>query len=323
MIKRVLAGVRAYGTAKRIPRPAPPPVAAQKGRARVIDYGGSGPRVLFVPSLINPPHILDLAEGNSLLRWLAGQGVHPLLLDWGDPRACDLGFGRGLSVGGHVEHLLVPLLDMLGPDVALAGYCLGGTMALAAAALRPVAGVALIATPWDFDGYPEGGHSALEALWEVNRPFAEALGLFPMEMLQTAFWQLDPARTFEKFARFADLVPGSDEAVAFVALEDWANEGPPLTLAAAEELLVDFFRDNRPGDGNWHVGGQAIDPAALQCPLLNIVSSHDLIVPSATALSYGKQVTLEQGHVGMVVGRRAEKGLWRELGSWLSQLRHS
>lgn len=323
MIKRVLAGVRAYGSAERSPRLAPPPVAAQNGRARVLDYGGTGPRILFVPSLINPPHILDLAEGNSLLRWLAGQGVHPLLLDWGDPRDCDLGYARGLSVGGHVERLLVPLLDMLGPDVALAGYCLGGTMALAAAALRPVAGVALIATPWDFDGYPEGSHTALETLWAVNQPAAEALGLFPMEMLQTAFWQLDPERTFDKFARFSDLAPESDEAAAFVALEDWANEGPPLTLAAAEELLIDFFRDNRTGDGNWIVGGRAVDPTALQCPLLNIISSNDLIVPAATALPAGERVTLAQGHVGMVVGRRAEKGLWRVLGGWLSQLRHS
>ena len=61
------------------------PVVAAAGRAGLRDYGGSGPPVVFVPSLINPPHVLDLAEANSLLRWLAAQGVRPLLVDWGTP----------------------------------------------------------------------------------------------------------------------------------------------------------------------------------------------------------------------------------------------
>jgi hypothetical protein len=60
-------GLRAYQEA---PRPAPRepmPAIANAGRAVLRDYGGEGLPVVFVPSLINPPLVLDLAEENSLL----------------------------------------------------------------------------------------------------------------------------------------------------------------------------------------------------------------------------------------------------------------
>jgi len=309
-----LAGLRAYQQAPRLPRPPALPVVATVGRAVVRDYGGSGPPVLFVPSLINPPHVLDLAADNSLLRWLAAQGVRPLLIDWGNPTGTD----REMSVAGHVEALLLPLIEALGEPVTLAGYCLGGTMALAAAALGRARALVLIAAPWRFAGFPGDGRQALAGSWDRAAPTAEALGVLPMEVLQANFWQLEPARTITKFERFARLDPTSPEARAFVILEDWANDGPPLTLAAARELLVDFFGADLSGRGAWRVGGRAIDPGELPCPALDIVSTTDRIVPAASAAGVGERLTLDLGHVGMVVGSRARTSLWEPLARWLS-----
>lgn len=310
-----LAGLRAYQQAVRPPRPTPMPAIATAGRAMLRDHGGAGRPVLFVPSLINPPHVLDLAEDNSLLRWLAAQGVRPLLVDWGSPGPAD----RGMSIAGHVEQLLLPLIEAVGEPVVLAGYCLGGTMALAAAALRPdaVQGVALLAAPWRFSGFPNEARRALTTIWEQTGPAAQALGVLPMEILQASFWRLEPARTIQKFERFATLDPGSAAARAFVILEDWANDGPPLTLSAARELLVDFFGADLPGKGEWKAGGQTIDLAAIRCPVLDIVSTTDRIVPAASAAGIGDRLTLDLGHVGMIVGGRARAQLWDPLARWL------
>ncbi len=318
-VKRVLAGVNAYRTAVRPPRPPQMPEAARIGRARLFDYGGAGPPVIFVPSLINPPYVLDLSERNSLLRWLSGQGVRPLLLDWGDPRDG----GELLSVGGHIEELLLPLIAAIGEEPVLAGYCLGGTMVIAAATLRKPRAVLTIASPWNFDGFSDEARAEMGQLWTSNRKSAEALGVFPMELLQLAFWRLDPRRTLTKYADFGDMDPASAQAAGFIALEDWANEGPPLTLAAGQELLEDMFSANCPGRGEWRVGNRTIDPAALDCPLFNIVSSRDKIVPAASAPGAGESLILDQGHVGMVVGRGAPTGLWPTIAGWLSQVRHN
>jgi polyhydroxyalkanoate synthase len=313
-----LAGLRAYQAAKRPAPPPPMPIVARAGRATLRDHGGEGRPVLFVPSLINAPDVLDLLPDISLMRWLATQGVRPLLLDWGTPSPDE----RDLGIADHVETMLLPLLEEIGPDAALAGYCLGGTMALAAAAIRAPASLTLIAAPWHFAGFPDAARQGLGDLWEQARPMADAMGHMPVEVLQTAFWRLDPRRTVEKFVAFGSGTRSPEATRLFVALEDWANGGAPLTPAAGRELAEDFFYDDLPGAGRWQVAGKRIDPATLKCPLLDIVSTTDRIVPAASAVSttgVGTAMTLMQGHVGMIVGGRARQSLWSPLAQWLAR----
>lgn len=308
-----LAGLRAYQAAARPPAPCEPPVAASQGRARLLDYGGPGRPVMVVPSLINGNRVLDLLPARSFLRWLATGGLRPLLLDWGEPSTDE----RSLDVAGHVETMLLPLLRTIGPDAALAGYCLGGTMALAAAAIMPPAALALIAAPWRFHGYARQARDDLRAMWRHAEPGASALGLLPIEILQAGFWRLDPARTIDKFVRFGARGPAVADDDLFVALEDWANGGPPLTFAAGQELVERLFHDDAPGTGRWQVAGRRVDPAALACPVLDIRSRTDRIVPAASAAGIGRGLDLSLGHVGMIVGGRARSALWEPLAAWL------
>lgn len=305
---RALVGLRRYQEAPRPAREKPRPARFRRGRARLRDYGGRGPAVVFVPSLINPPIVLDLTAETSLMRWVAAQGFHAWLLDWGAPTPAD----RALDIAAHVSERLVPLLGKFEAPPLLVGYCLGGTMALAAAALRTMAGVATIAAPWHFGGYPD--REAMLALWHAAKPACAALGLVPMEVLQAGFWRLDPARTIAKYEAFA--TAGDAAAASFLALEDWANAGAPLTYAAGAELFEGMIAADRPGRGAWHVGGQAIDPLALDCPAVEFVSLNDRIVPAATAAGLADRRDLGAGHVGMVVGR-GRMALWEPLAEWL------
>lgn len=317
-----LAGLAAYQRAPRLPRPAPLPIVARAGRAVLRDYGGTGPPAVFVPSLINPPFILDLAPDNSLLRWLAGQGVRPLLVEWGPPApAADASAAAaGPDVAGHVADLLLPLLAALGTPVHLVGYCLGGTMAIGAAMHAPLLSLTAIAAPWRFGGFGAAARADIAALWSAAQPACAALGLVPMEVLQAGFWQLDPGRTVAKFEAFGRMDPDSSAARAFVALEDWANAGDPLTLAAGRELLEDFVAEDRPGRGLWRVAGVAVSPGRIAVPAREFVSRNDRIVPAASAAGLAAQVSLGLGHVGMIVGSRARDALWRPLAASLSQV---
>ena len=313
-----MAGLQAYQVAERPPLPAPPAALHRVGRASLRDYGSPGTlgrHVVLVPSLINPPDILDLTPDRSLLRWLAARGLHPWLVDWGTPGPED----RDLDIAAHVERLLAPLIAALDAPPVLVGYCLGGTMAVAAAAVAPVAGLATIAAPWRFEGYGAGRH-AIAAMWTNARPSCEALGVVPMEVLQAGFWRLDPARTVAKYERFATLAPDSEAARSFVRLEDWANAGAPLPYAAGRSLFEDLVDADLPGRGTWHVGGRMIDPLALDCPAIEFVSRTDRIVPAATAAGLPQRRDLAIGHVGMIVGGRARDQLWTPLADWIDAL---
>jgi polyhydroxyalkanoate synthase len=285
---------------------------AEARGATLRDYGGEGRPVVFIPSLINPPNVLDMGD-RSLLRWLASRGHRVMLVDWGWPDD----ERRGVDVAGHIEEIVLPLLAAISEPAALVGYCLGGTMALAVAQLGRPRAVATIAAPWRFSGFPDDARANLAKLWRGAEPTAKALGVLPMEVLQSAFWNLDPARTVAKFEAFAAM--SADEARTFVMLEDWANDGPPVPEAAAREMFEGFFDRDVTGQGEWRVGGKAIDPTALSCPLLNIVSTTDRIVPAASAPSAGERLDLALGHVGMVVGSQARQQLWEPLAAWLSR----
>ena len=312
MGRAALVGLAAYETAKRAPPQRQRPIAYQVEGATLRDCGGSGPPAVLIPSLINPPHVMDLDDEVSLGSAVAAMGRRGLLLDWGPASA-----RSDYSVGGHVSELLVPLLRQLGEPAAVIGYCLGGTMTIAAANLTPVESVVTLATPWDFSQYPQDGRAGLAQLWSHARLTAESLGALPMEVLQSAFWSLDPQRTVEKFAKFATLDPESANARRFVALEDWANEGEPLPIPAARELIEDFFGLNLPGDGQWLVGSQSVRDG-LSLPMLHCTASGDRITPSATApADAGTVLRLESGHVGMIVGSarvRLHQALARFLG---------
>ena len=314
-----LAGLAAFQQAPRAPRGRPAPARYRKGRARLRDYGapaGGGRPVILVPSLINPPFILDLAPEVSIVKWLRSQGFHPFLLDWGCPLPAD----RDLDLTAHVAQRLLPLIAKFDQPPVLIGYCLGGTMALAAACTTRIAGLALIATPWRYAGFGSAARAAIADLWRTAQPTCRALGLVPMEVLQAGFWRLDPAKTIAKYEAFGRLVPGSAAAASFVALEDWANAGAPLPYATGRQLFEDFVTDDTPGNGAWRVDGSVVAPAALDCPAIEFVSLNDRIVPAASAADLPDRHDLGAGHVGMIVGRGARAQLWEPLAHWLNGL---
>src|SRR3954462_10288162 len=83
LARNALAGLRAYETTERPPlAPSKPEIARVRGACLRV-HGGDGPPAVLIPSLINPPRILDLDQQVSLTAAIAGMGRRALLLDWG------------------------------------------------------------------------------------------------------------------------------------------------------------------------------------------------------------------------------------------------
>jgi polyhydroxyalkanoate synthase subunit PhaC len=296
-----------------------PVVLHRLGSARLLDYGplDSAP-LLVVPSLINPAWVLDLDEESSLLRWLSAQGYRPLLVDWGEPGTEE----RGFTLDDYVTRRLLPILDRLGGPLPVLGYCLGGTLSVALAALAPsrVSKLALMAAPWDMRGYAPDQRERLAGLAQDWSLRSAALGAVPMELVQLLFLGLDPALTLAKFLRFADMDPTGSAARAFIALEDWANSGPPLALPAAQQLLCNWYGCGGPATG-WTIGDQKIEPP--EQPTLVVIAGTDRIVPEAVSRPLADSAPeaiahiVEAGHVGMVVGSRRKALLWEPLRDFL------
>ncbi|HEY5598090.1 MAG TPA: alpha/beta fold hydrolase [Kiloniellales bacterium] len=329
----LLDGIEAY---RRHPyrRDLPPaPEAWREGTTRLLDYGalvpgtgrGAGPPVLVIPSLINRAYVLDLTAETSLMRWLAGQGVRPYLVDWDRPGADERGFTLTDYIAGRLESALEAVLAATGRRPVVLGYCMGGLLALALAQRRrdELIGLALLATPWDFHG--DGGGQAAQAVAasRMLSPLLDLLGELPVDAIQALFAGLDPQLVVRKFLTFARVDPAHPKAVAFVALEDWLNDGVPLAAPVARECLAGWYGENTPATGRWRVAGKVIDPARLDLPSLCVIPAGDRIVPPAsaaalcTALPQAETLRPAAGHIGMVVGGRAVDLVWRPLLTWL------
>ncbi len=318
----LLAGLNAYRAAESTPVPAPAPCLWRQGSSAMHDYGGVGPAVLFVPSLINRAHILDLCPGHSMLRHLAERGMRPLLLDWGTPREAEGGF----TLTDYILRLEAALAGLTGP-VVLAGYCMGGLLALAAALRQPerVAALALLATPWDFAA--GAAVQATARLLAALEPLMALEGVLPVDAIQLLFAVSEPFAVAEKFRGFAGLDPASPRGRLFVAIEDWLNDGVPLAAGVARECLGGWYGANMPMRGAWEVAGQPVRPGDWRGPAFLAIPHRDRIVPPASARALAAAMPGAHvhealaGHVGMVAGTKAETALWSPLAEWIAGLR--
>jgi poly(3-hydroxyalkanoate) synthetase len=325
----LLAGIAAY---RRHPwhRTQPdPPAIWTEGSSALLDYGPpDGLPMLVVPSLVNRAYVLDLLPDHSMMRFLAAGGIRPLLLDWGFPDEAERGFSLSDYIAGRLDRALQAVCALTGgAPVALAGYCMGGLMAVAAALARPelVSRLALLATPWDFWADDPVRARALGALLPALEPAFSLGGALPVDALQTLFSLMDPGSVAAKYRDFGRQDQASPRARMFVALEDWLNDGVPLPAQVARETLGGWYGANSPALGNWRVLGLKVDPGQLRLPCLVAAPGRDRIVPpeSARALAAaipGAELHLPQaGHIGMVAGSSARAVLWDKLAAWILQ----
>lgn len=308
-----------------------PPLLWAEGTTRLLDYGQPGqPALLLAPSLVNRHYVLDLGPGQSLVRYLAGRGLRPLLLDWAAPGETEHGFDLTAYITRLGRALASARQANGGRPLPLLGYCMGGNLALAAALRQQedVSALALLATPWDF--HAGGAHQA-ELVQQLAPQLAPAPGLngaapepLAVDVLQGFFWALDPLTALKKFSSFTRIDPGSDAARRFVAMEDWLNDGIPLAGNVARECLNGWYGANTPARGEWRVGGEAVLPGLWRKPALVVLPERDKLVPKEAAealfhaLPGAWRHDAPSGHIGMVVGPRAEAGLWQPLAEWIA-----
>ncbi len=327
-LDRLLRGIETYRAHPYRRALADPPVIWREGTTRLLDYGhanASGRPILIAPSLINRAYVLDLAPGCSLLRFLVERGFRPLLVDWGSPGDVERRFTLDDYILGRLSRALDAVHGATGRPPILLGYCLGGLLALPLALARPadLAGLALLATPWNFHAERPEQARALAAAMTPLWPLLESVGELPVDIIQILFAALDPFLAIRKFQGFAALDPDSTQAEAFVALEDWVNDGVPLAYPVARTCLGEWYGLNTPATGAWRIGDAVVAPESLDLPTLVVVPERDRIVPPASARALASAIpgadvlNTRLGHIGMIVSTHAREDVWQPLWRWL------
>ncbi len=334
-LSAALDGMRRAHDAPTVRRPADPPVVWRLGSARLFDYApdaDGAPAALFAPSLINGWRILDLTRARSLMRGLAERGLRVFLLDWGAPT----GEERGFSVADYAERRLVPAIEAASARaapkaggaarIAVMGHCMSGAIASAGALLAPdrVDRVGLIAAPWWFAPLrpPREAMPSRSELSQLIAACGAVFGGLPADVLDTLFFLRDPLQAMRKFPAFGRRRSRGASDRLFIAVEDWLNEGLRLAAPAATTLFLEWGLDDALVRRRWRVAGRRVDLRDFAGPVFILTSVSDTVVPNESAEAAMRRARAPElarasgGHVGMIVGRRADAEVWDRIAAF-------
>jgi len=322
---KFLSGVNSYLSHSHQPEEIKADSCFEVGRVKLHDYGGTGQPILMITSLINPNYIVDLMPGRSLVGFLKNAGYRPLLVNWGEPGPEERNFGLDQYIMKRLLPILNYAADIAGGPIPVIGYCMAGTLAVALAVQAPtqVSKLALLAAPWDFkaDVPHPGRRYAAHALKHLSKlPEGATLSV---DMLQSFFTSVDPTLSDRKFRRYAAGDYTGEKADFFSAMEVWANNSAPLASKVAQDCLQGWYQQNVTARHKWVIGGSVVRPADIVCPVWVASPKNDRLVPQESAFAVLKELRQAEkheppsGHIGMVVGDRAQEGLWEPLVKWL------
>lgn len=283
--------------------------------------------VVICYALVNRPHMLDLQPDRSLIRGLLARGLDVWLVDWGYPDAGD----RNLSLDDYVNRYLGACIDRARAErgvaaVNLLGVCQGGTLSICHAALNPerVRNLVTMVTPVDFHT-PENLLAKWARKLDVDG-LVDALGNVPGELLNAAFLALQPLKlTARKYAGLADIAEDRAALENFLRMERWIQDSPDQAGRAFREFVRAFFQENLLVRGGLGIGGKAVDPRRIECPVLNVYATQDHLVPPSASrplagLTGSRDYTpfeFDGGHIGIYVSRSAQELLPRTIAEWL------
>jgi polyhydroxyalkanoate synthase len=286
--------------------------------------------ILFVYALINRPYIFDLRPESSFVKHLIDQGYDVFLIDWGTPGWEDRNMDFDDYVGEHLPLCVERMMRATGAqDYTLFGYCMGGTMAAMYAALHPerLRNLVCLTAPFDFSD------TGLYGIWLEDRHFdperlAAAFGNIPADLIDTGNMMLRPVVNYvgANVTMWDRLLAGKD-MTSFLALNKWVKDGVAFPGAAFVQWITQFYQQNLLIKGEITVKGEPVDLSRIRVPLLNIAGEQDHIATpgqvaplNEAASSLDKTyLLLPGGHVAMLVGQGAQRGLWPKVLAWLDE----
>jgi polyhydroxyalkanoate synthase subunit PhaC len=214
-------------------------------------------------------------------------------------------------------------------EFTLFGYCMGGTMSAMYASLFPehLKNLVLLTTPVSFPREEIGLYKIFtDGKYLSPGLLADAFGNIPGEMIDTGNRMLKPVTNYVgTYVSMWERIFDEKPMETWLAMNKWVNDGPPFPGAAFNQWITEFYQQDKLVKGEIHLRGRRVDLSNIKVPLLNIAGKKDHIctLPQAEATmdlagSEDKEFfVLDAGHVGLMTGRGAKKGLWPKVSGWL------
>lgn len=289
--------------------------------------------LLMVFAIMNRPHVLDLRPGHSFVEYMLSKGYDLYLLDWGAPGPEDRNLKYDDYALEYLPRVIRKLKKHAGCDeFSMLGWCLGALISTLYASLRPDDGLKnliLLTAPLDFSDRTQGAFTR----WTKSECFnadiiAEKLGNVPGQMIDSGAKLLKPVENYVgSYVMLWDNIDNPGATEAWHSMNTWVRDIIPMSGAAYQQLINDFYKENRLMEGTLKIRGEQVDLSKLTASLLNVIAESDHITPPCQSEqiiekvgSQDKEVfRVRGGHIGIMAGRGAEKNTWPHIEDWLAK----
>ena len=98
-----------------------------------------------------------------------------------------------------------------------------------------------------------------------------------------------------------------------------------MPAGIVRQAVNDWYIHNKPASGKWRINRKIISAKKIKKPALVVIPSNDTIVHPNSAKALAKQLpnattmTVDFGHISMMMGAKAEEGFWTPLKLWMEK----
>ena len=286
--------------------------------------------LLIVTSLVSRSYILDLLPGSSAVEFFRDRGFDVFMLDWGIPDELDAENSLATYVDEYLPRAIAAVRRESGAhELTMAGYCLGGVLAVLYANAHEDPGVrsiVLMATPFDFEQMGPMVAALREGRLDPGDLIDET-GNVPADALYSGFFMLAPTTIVAQRATLLENLWNDEFVRGFQAMAQWTRDQVPFPGAAFREVVELFVRRNALMDGALRLGGREIDFTRTGATVLNAMAEKDTVVPRAAAQPIRElvgrpdrrhELLLPGGHVTFGTGRSAFRHSLPALADWIA-----
>src|SRR3954454_20708151 len=241
--------------------------------------------VLLVPPLAAPAWCFDLRRGCSLAEHLLQRGYPTYVVDYGPISFNDRELGIEHWVNDVIPNAIDAVIRDSGRDeIQLVGWCLGGIMALLAAAAHelPVSSVAMVASPFDFTRVRMAApirRLAQLTGGALGTLLYRMLGGAPAPLVSLDFRATALDRYITKPLVLAQHMHDRDWIAHSQAVDEYMSNMLAYPGRTFGQLYHQFFRVNEIAGGKLTLAEREIDLANVRVPVLTVGGEGDVLAP--------------------------------------------
>lgn len=297
--------------------------------------------LVLVPPLGVTTETFDLMPNRSLARYMAASGFHTYLVDWGKPEKRH----AHLGLKDYAHDMLGRALEEVrahsgSQEVSLMGWCMGGLLILMHAGIAKdpnIRNIVTVASPIDLRG---GGIVARSAA-VMNTP-AKLIRKFsnfklhslnpswlhaPSWMTTLSFKMTDPIGSVTTYWDLITRLWDREFVESHTTTSDYLNNMLLYPGGVIQDMVVKMAVDNKLAEGRIEIGDKVAELDAITANFLAFAGERDNLVPPEIAhrsvelvSSKDKEFVIAHGgHMGVILGSKAQKSVWGITAGWLGK----